>query len=363
MVNPYLLALLTLAIPLGAEAASSSISGSATYRERMALPPEAVFEAALEDVSRADAPATELGRTQVKSPGQVPIHFTISYDPGRIEPQHRYGVRARIYVGNELWFTTDAYIPVSLDAQAPVEILLKRSSGTAAPTAPALSGLPVTFIGTLPCADCEGLRYQLDLKEDGRYFLRRTYLGKSSAGTDETGRWRLDADGRTLSLQSGGKTSEQFAMTSSDTLRLLDRAGRPIDSKLNYELKRQPTSVPNETAAAIEEQYWKLVSVGGGPVKVTEPQREPHIILHSDTKRVSGSGGCNRLTGSYTLKGEQITFGQMAGTMMACPDGMEQEQAFLAALTHATRWRVTHGEMQLFDASGTLLAQFKREHT
>jgi uncharacterized lipoprotein YbaY len=33
---------------------AQSIQGTATYRERMAMPPAAVFEAALEDVSRAD---------------------------------------------------------------------------------------------------------------------------------------------------------------------------------------------------------------------------------------------------------------------------------------------------------------------
>jgi putative lipoprotein len=35
-------------------AMAQSIQGTATYRERMALPPSAVFEATLEDVSRAD---------------------------------------------------------------------------------------------------------------------------------------------------------------------------------------------------------------------------------------------------------------------------------------------------------------------
>jgi len=37
--------------------AGASISGTAAYRERMLLPPGAVFEATLENVSRADAPA------------------------------------------------------------------------------------------------------------------------------------------------------------------------------------------------------------------------------------------------------------------------------------------------------------------
>ena len=42
--------------PLGEETkAGGSVKGTARYRERMALPPDAVFEATLEDISKADA--------------------------------------------------------------------------------------------------------------------------------------------------------------------------------------------------------------------------------------------------------------------------------------------------------------------
>ena len=50
-----------LAAPLGA-LAEAKVTGTAHYPERVALPPEAVFEAVLADVSRADAPPMEIGR-------------------------------------------------------------------------------------------------------------------------------------------------------------------------------------------------------------------------------------------------------------------------------------------------------------
>ncbi len=78
----------------------------------MALPPAAVFEASLEDVSLADAPAKTIARTRVASPGNPPIAFTIAYDPARILPDHRYVVRARILVDDKLLFTTDTATPV-----------------------------------------------------------------------------------------------------------------------------------------------------------------------------------------------------------------------------------------------------------
>jgi putative lipoprotein len=74
--------------------AEASLTGTATFRERLALPANAVFEATLEDVSRADAPAEALGSTRTESPGNPPYRFTISYDPTRIDPTHRYAVRS-----------------------------------------------------------------------------------------------------------------------------------------------------------------------------------------------------------------------------------------------------------------------------
>lgn len=51
----------------------NTVTGAATYRERMALSPGAVFEATLEDVSRADAPAVVVGQTRPAR--QAPGHF------------------------------------------------------------------------------------------------------------------------------------------------------------------------------------------------------------------------------------------------------------------------------------------------
>jgi heat shock protein HslJ len=73
---------------------------------------------------------------------------------------------------------------------------------------------------------------------------------------------------------------------------------------------------------------------------------------------VSGSDGCNRLTGTYQLKGDRVAFGQMAGTQMACvnPDGTEGP--FRDALKSATRLTIAGVRLELFDAAGTRLAVF-----
>ena len=125
---------------------------------------------------------------------------------------------------------------------------------------------------------------------------------------------------------------------------------------------------PGETCGArfatepLENTYWKLTRLGDAPVMVGEKQREPHFVLNSETRRVGGSGGCNRLVGSYELKGDRLTFGQMAGTMMACLEGGDTEKAFLAALRQVNTWKIVGQHLEVFDAAGNLLARFEARH-
>ncbi|MFM7454733.1 MAG: YbaY family lipoprotein [Cyanobium sp.] len=70
---------LASALVLAAPARAGSITGSASMRERIALPPDAVFEAVLIDIAIADAPARELGRVRLEPAGQPPFRFIIPY--------------------------------------------------------------------------------------------------------------------------------------------------------------------------------------------------------------------------------------------------------------------------------------------
>lgn len=114
--------------------------------------------------------------------------------------------------------------------------------------------------------------------------------------------------------------------------------------------------------AALENTHWKLIQLGAQPVVLEPGQREPYFVLSSSERRVQGYGGCNRLTGSYTLEGAKLHFGQMASTMMACPDGMAEEAAFLSALQSAASWKITGDQLELFGAGGELLARFESRH-
>ena len=232
-------------------AMAQSIQGTATYRERMALPPSAVFEATLEDVSRADAAAETITRTQVASPGNPPIKFTLAYEPAKILANHRYVVRARILVDGKPLFTSDTATPV---------------------------------------------------------------------------------------ITGGGPTSVSL---------MLRRAGTGQNPPPNAAGTR-----------LLEGTYWRAIELAGKPVPTQDAKREAHLMFQPGG-RLSGSDGCNRFTGIYESKEGAITFGQMAGTRMACIDAAaEVERAFRESLKRAMRLTLAGDRLDLFDAAGNRVAAF-----
>jgi heat shock protein HslJ len=117
------------------------------------------------------------------------------------------------------------------------------------------------------------------------------------------------------------------------------------------------TALGQPATASLENTYWKLTELGGRSIAVT--RQEPHFILHSDTRRVSGGGACNRFIGGYQLDGELLTFGQTAATMMACGDEMETDREFFAALRLVRKARVAGQQLELLDGGDRPVARFE----
>lgn len=95
----------------------------------------------------------------------------------------------------------------------------------------------------------------------------------------------------------------------------------------------KPAAKPEtQPAAAVENKslegtYWVLTELNGTAVAPPKEGEKPSFIyLNADEKRVSLSGGCNSMGGSYELlEGNRIRFSQMMGTLMACPDMTKEE--------------------------------------
>ena len=93
---------------------SLTVTGTVIYRQKIALPPDAVVAVTLADVSRADAPYIVIGQQVIETKGkQVPFPFAIPYDASKIDENHSYTVRATIKDGSgKLLFTSDTVMPV-----------------------------------------------------------------------------------------------------------------------------------------------------------------------------------------------------------------------------------------------------------
>lgn len=72
---------------------------------------------------------------------------------------------------------------------------------------------------------------------------------------------------------------------------------------------------------------WTFVSIGGVAVAGGRP-----TALQFDGNRMSGSAGCNRFSGTYSVDGGTLKAGPLMATEMACP-GMELEQAFFKLMS------------------------------
>ena len=116
--SKYIACLLLLFLPgagtAGEESPASAagdnaglITGSVSYRERIALPADAVIHVALLDVSLMDVAAKLIAEKTITPRHQVPVPFALEFDPQDIDERMTYAVRATIRSAGKLVFTTD----------------------------------------------------------------------------------------------------------------------------------------------------------------------------------------------------------------------------------------------------------------
>ena len=102
------------------------------------------------------------------------------------------------------------------------------------------------------------------------------------------------------------------------------------------------------------------VDVGGQAVNVPADAKSPALRFDAAEHRVSGSTGCNNLTGSYTQTGAALTFSPLATTRMMCPEPFAGlETSFLAAMTKTASYTIDGSTLTLRSSAGEALATFK----
>jgi len=143
--------------------------------------------------------------------------------------------------------------------------------------------LPATFTGDLPCADCEGIRHQLNLWPDQVFALRRTWLGKDRSH-DAIGRWSVEPERRALVLWGIGERPLELEILNNQRLRQLDQEGRPIVSDLPYELTSLGALEPLDVHLVVGGMFLYLADAA----RLTECQtgRSYPVAMEADYRRL-----------------------------------------------------------------------------
>lgn len=238
----------------GAEPADTvkTIDGKVIYRERMRLPPAAEVAVELQDISRADAPASTLATVMLPVSAGPPYDFSIEYRPRDIDARHRYALRATITLEDRLLFTSTDYIDPFADG--PIEILVRR----------------------VPAVEYS---------------------------------------------------------------------------------KHEQTALP------LEGTQWTLHALEGVAEVTGAGGRAPDLLLEAGSQRAAGFSGCNQYGGPYRLggatpNGGPLSFGPLAGTLMACPEGGELERAYLDALGTVDGFRIAGDSLTLLSGDA-VVASFR----
>lgn len=121
-------------------------------------------------------------------------------------------------------------------------------------------------------------------------------------------------------------------------------------------------TIGGRDGAALGDGSWRLFELDGSPALTTaDTIRSPYLRFDEHEMRVSGAGGCNRLSGPYTRSESTLHFGALVMTRMACADNAmnRQESQFGAALQAIDRFAISRDTLTLY-AGSTARARFRK---
>jgi heat shock protein HslJ len=108
---------------------------------------------------------------------------------------------------------------------------------------------------------------------------------------------------------------------------------------------------------------WTATGVNNGKGAVESVAAGTTITASFGTDgQLSGSGGCNQYSATFTSADGTIVIGPIAGTRMACdPIVSDQETAYFAALDAAATYKVQGSTLELRDDSGALQVTYAKQ--
>ena len=113
--------------------------------------------------------------------------------------------------------------------------------------------------------------------------------------------------------------------------------------------------------ASLTANAWQVTGYNNGNEAVVSVVNGTSITaVFGEDGTLSGNASCNTYNAPYEVNGSNITIGLAATTMMACPgEGvMEQENAYLAAISTAATYSIQGDVLELRTADGALAVSY-----
>ena len=117
----------------------------------------------------------------------------------------------------------------------------------------------------------------------------------------------------------------------------------------------------SDTAPASLAGEWKLISYGSAASPtLADPNTETSLTLGIDGA-LNGNLGCNTFSGSYKVKGSNVTFSSLASTLMACADPiMQQESTVFHVLNGTAAFNLVGNTLTVTSADGNTIVVLER---
>jgi heat shock protein HslJ len=100
---------------------------------------------------------------------------------------------------------------------------------------------------------------------------------------------------------------------------------------------------------------WELVSYGDPANQTTAASIDFNTFIDFDEDgELTGNVGCNSFGGDYKVAGDQITFGSIISTLMACEEPInQQESAVLKTFTGTATYDLNGDTLTITSEDGT----------
>ena len=346
----------------------ATVTGTVTYRQRIALPDDAVITIKIEDVSLMDVPAKAIGEQVIETDGkQVPIPYEVTYNEDDIDERHTYSMSARIEdSAGKLLFISDTTVPV-ITNDNPTEdveiVVVPVGGGAQAGPALTLTGAVWTLTALGDEGILPGITIIAEFTEDGKL------TGNSGCNGYNT-TYEVDGDNIEISDMIAGT-----AMACPDPIMKQERAYlTALPTAATYVIQGNELVLRDDGRAVVltyaaETQdlagtSWQVISYNNGKEAVVSVIIDTEITANfGEDGQLTGSGGCNSYFGPYETQGDNISMGPFGATQMMCsePEGlMDQESQYLAALESADTYKVEGDRLSMRTADGAMAVNFQR---